>query len=258
MPYLSPTTKSKLSVVQPPKPELYLPTRYPKLRNDIGNLRVTPTGCWSWVGMKQPEDGKQPREYIYDLLMDELPKNTTLTPNCGTSDCVCPMHQRTVAPVAETSQVFKEWLKIESGFLKAPAKPTEPRPEKKAARPLQPMRPTPAANKTPPVLAQPLAVAVTPPVPEYIAKVPVKLTHPMVLPPEPPTPDHVVEAPKPITKAVVTSMNGVKIACPRGHAWIPENIYVYPNGVRKECGVCKKLRSGNRQPGKGLQQSPTA
>lgn len=285
-------TAPQLSLVSD-TPAISIPTQFPKLRNDIGNLKVSLNGCWTWVGMTPPYGGKVPRNYVYELLMDEIPSGSSITQKCSTDNCVCPFHMKVQGKVKDATE-FAHWLKVEAPFLKGAGEPRQPTPEKTGpSRPLPRMLPRSQPKgdskvQTARSIGQfPVRVAPTPP-PEPVKEPPLVLTHPMILPYDPtptpwpsPPPEVKVEvqkkpipvAKKPSVKKPVAKKSVVRpaakavvpasdtIFCPRGHAQIGENIYVYPNGIRKECGVCRKLRASNRKQGLtggGLQKPRSA
>lgn len=185
------------------------PDKYPRLRNDIVKIKVSPVGgCWEWIG--DPADDQHVR--LYELLFDPLAKGFVLERVCMTEGCVCPFHMKAVKTIYHF-----DWTKA---YHDLP--------------PLAPVKDMPLPISKPnPVKAKP-KMAPNYNIPSKEKREALRIKHAVPKPPEPVAP---VE---PTSKDDFTKM------CFRGHPQIPANQYVYPNGIRKECLVCKRLRGSKR------------
>jgi hypothetical protein len=206
------------------------PDKYPRLRNDFTKIGVTPDGCWEWLG----DDAEDHRVRLYELLFDPTSKGLTLEHLCQTVGCVCPFHMRPIR-----NRVF-DWSR---SYLQDDAsidKPEKILPVRDMPPPTAQVFKKTTKAKDPRNMSYHIKTkkereafqqkeAAPPPLP--IAPVPV------------PDADPVVHA-----EVQADTIYGL---CSRGHVQSPENKYVYPNGKRKECVICKRFRDANNRKKSG-------
>ena len=236
------TAKKTPLVWTPPKD--CNPVKYPKLRNDQTNIKFDPaTGCWEWVGKDTP---KEPKDYVYELLMDDLPKGQGVFPACNTTTCVCPFHMK-VQDSRRGDLEFQQWLQNESLFLKGANKEkthrNPPKERTPTSHPTKNFGPTKkeagvyVESDLPPIVELPKPVL--PKVTSAKVKVqPPKVVHAVIVAPPPPPPVNLI--PK----------------CGKGHILSPDNLYTYGSG--KECLTCRKLRQSARNEQRRSQRGITS
>jgi len=242
----------------------YRPEKYPRLRNDYKKIQVELNGCWTWLG-GDIEMGVA--YYIYGLLNDSIPKGSKILLDCGNANCVCPFHMQVQVP--RFSYDFrKTWAYV------PPMDPTRVVPQelqKPKRAPATPqlkkvVQPPPPKHVPAPIIVPPKPVVVAPVIPQPIT--PALPTchrgHPMT--PENtlsksnrgcrickqardrefaankrfqknnPGQPYVPPPPPPVVKS-----------CQRGHPQTTANQYVYPDGLKKECLICKGIRDKARK-----------
>lgn len=194
----------------------YGPDKYPRLRCEVSKIQVLSNGCWEWMPDKSCETGNV-HVYLYELLYDPLDKGASLEPLCNTVGCVCPFHMKAVK---SKSTFFSSW--DDESIYGMPA-PDDSKKLQAAAKPSKARIPIKVAAGQPHVVIPQMPVVISSSAPKVV-----KVAKAALIP--------VVD-----TNSAPVDVN-VK-CCQRAHPQTPENQYVYPNGIRKECKVCKRLRS---------------
>lgn len=202
------------------------PEKYPRLRTEFTKIQVAPNGCWLWFG----DNVKTAHVLLYELLNDPLETGSTLEPLCNTVGCVCPFHMRE----AKASRGVSDWS---YRMMMTTKDRIEVNPKKPSV--VKTSKPRPKSEPIEEVLSLPVVA-----VPE-----PVVVPKPVIMKVVKASP--VVKAP-PVVKASIAKPVPIKVAvevptCLRGHPQTPDNQYVYPNGKRKECLTCKRLRGAKRK-----------
>lgn len=190
------------------------PDKYPRLRSDFVKIRVTSTGCWEWIG--DPAEDHYVR--LYELLFDPLDKGMVLEPICKTVGCVCPFHLKVV------QERGHDWKKLD--LIDEDDVPDLPIAKRERLK-----------KVVLTIVPSPILVDAEDKAPRSYA-IPTKKER------------EALKA-KQASKAaedlkMVSVATGVK-SCQNGHPQTPDNQYVYPNGTRKECLTCKRLRGAKRK-----------
>lgn len=197
------------------------PDKYPRLRNDILKIMVNSDGCWEWIG--DAADDHHIR--LYELLFDPLEKGLALKPVCHTVGCVCPFHMK----VVQAREII-DWNRYVPSTKDFPDLPRLSNPIKDMPKPI--FNPKPKSKSKSPSPAYAIPTKKDKEAKQAKIDRVKKENEPIVLP----------EVPAPVKSAQSSGrMVGVK-SCFRGHSQTPENQYVYPNGKRKECLICKRMR----------------